>query len=107
MGRNTAETKINFKGEIVMKDLLKKFSKKSCCLILKETDLIKVLDILDARRLSKNISIRKNDSSNWYIMFRATKRAWDALIRDLDDNHIKDILIPTRDNFGDVFYQQI
>lgn len=90
-----------------MKDLLKKYSKRRCCLVIKEADLIKVLDILDSKRLSRHITIEKSDSDRWYIIFNATKRAWDNLVINLEDNHITDVWIPTKDNFGEVFYQEI
>jgi hypothetical protein len=105
--------KCKMKEKNSMFNVFNKVVKKSCCLIVREDDVIKVLDLLDSKRLNVGLNIGKteacvfDENGGWYIVFNTTKRKRNSIIRELEEVHVVDILVPTKDNFGEVFYQKI
>lgn len=99
-----------------MKEIAKitnKFVKKRCELMVEEKDLIKVFGILDNKKVNNGLHISKPKDASlsqkgyWYIMFNVSEQHWSALVKEFKLAHLSNILIPTKDNFGNVFYQNI
>lgn len=94
-----------------MKKFIAKFVKRRCEIVVKETEMIEVLKVLDMRRFGLDGLAIANcggmDQDRWYVSFDASEMQYDAVRKELLKREFKDVLIPVRDVFGREYFKSI
>lgn len=86
--------------------------KRKCELIVTETDLTKVLSVLDSRGCTKmDVSIHyhadKRENIVWRVAFRTTACEWAWICEDAKEVSSGKVLMPLKDNFGNIRYYEV
>ena len=85
--------------------------KRRCELIVQETDLTKVLSVLNSEGCTKvEVSIHQKatlrENIRWCVAFRATEWEWVSICEESKEVCLNAILMPLKDSFGHIIYHE-
>ena len=86
--------------------------KKECNVIVTESDLTAALIALDDIGCGK-VGVRNHwrtqlsENSTWCVSFRATLEEWEYAYREVQKACKKEVLVPLKDNFGNITYHEV
>lgn len=93
-----------------IENLLRKFIKRRCELIVEESDVTEILKIVN-RQTHDNVRIGDcgwlTQTSKWYVAFYTNEKIWNDIRTELREGDFKEIKYTLKDSFGRDVFQNI